>query len=848
MVVPAAYPLAAVLAGTLLGWSLPQWGGVFLGGLLVLTPALLLPVRGCGNPRGLAVCLLVCLGLAVALRTSRRLDTDLASTHLLRQAHGRPVLLEGVVCSPPVKGAGYTVLCLEVTRLRSDGNARAAQGRVELLVSGRADEVRLGDHLLAEARLRRPRRWGNPGEVDPAGASLLGGVHARGSVGDAGRLFRLGTAAGFGFRRRVENLRERLGVFLNLEPRADSRALLKAWLLGDRSEIPPATAAAFRKSGLAHLNAVSGLHVSLVGLLFYAGFRFLAGYVPGVLLRGWGNKLAAAASLPFVVLYVLVAGHPVTAVRAGVMAALVAGSLLLDRAHAVWNALALAGLVILLGDPSALFSVSCRLSFAAMVGILLAWSGWLAPSRNRPGEQKPGPGGLLRRLAGRVRSLLLISLAALLATAPLTALHFNRVTPLAMLPNLVAVPTVSWVAIPAGLGAALLSLLSTTLARPLLAVAGGATRLTASFAEGFSEFPGACLVTGTPSWPEMLLLYGAVLSLFRPAGCRWRLRVPAACLAGLLFLAAPGVIRQRWGSWLEVTYLSVGNGDGAVIELPGGRRMLVDGGFARPGSFDSGRRILAPFLGYRRICRVDLLVVSHGQADHYGGLRAVAEDFRPRELWIGPETGNEEPGYGDFLAFCAGRGIDVRRLCRQERPIVINGVTLEILHPPCPAEPDFQLLRSGGSRGVNNASLVIRLSYGGASFLWTGDLEREGERMLRAWKDAFPAGVLKVPHHGSPTSSSAALLDGVQPRVAVVSVGSENRFGFPSSALLRDCEARGTSVYRTDRDGAVGVRTDGRRVEVRAWGSGRRESWEFPETPGRPFSSRCPPAETCATP
>ena len=830
MVAPAAYPLIATLAGTLLGWSVPHGRGAFLACLLVLAPAALAVYLVRRRRRWKGACLLVCLLLAAALRTSQRLDPDLPSTHLVRHADGTPVLLEGVVCSPPVKGPTFTLIPLESCRLRSAGGGiRPTEGRVDLVVSGRADAVRIGDVLLAEVRLRLPRNWGNPGEFDRRRRSFLRGVYVRGSVSDAARLFCLGTAEGFGFRRWVEGLREGIAGFLDREPDVGTRGLLKAWLLGDRSEIPPATDAAFRRSGLAHLNAVSGLQVSLVALLVCAGLRALARCFSRILVLGWADRAAAAAGIPFVVLYVFLTDCPVTAVRAGLMAALVAGSLVLGRAHAGWNGLALASLVIVLWDPAALFSVSFQLSFAAMAGILLALSRWFAPPWRRAVRQEPGPEGTLRRIERAAWVLLLVSLAALLATAPLTAVYFNRVTPLALLPNLVAVPLVSWVATPAGLAAAVLSPVSRSLAGALLGLAGAATRLTVAVAQVFSRVPGACLVTGTPTLPEILLFYAALLLLCRRSGSKWRGRMVAACLAGVILLIVPGVIRQRWGRWLEISYLSVGDGDCALIELPGGTRMLVDGGFAREGLFDAGQTVVAPYLGYRRICRVDLLVVSHGQADHYGGLRSIAEAYRPRELWIGPATGNEEAGYGDFLDFCRARGIRIRSCCRQANPVWIHGASLEFLHPPCEAEPESRWLRGAAARGVNNASLVIRLTYGAARFLFTGDLEREGEEMLRAWKGTFPADLLKVPHHGSRTSSTGALLDGVNPRAAVVSLGQGNRFGFPAPGLPRACEARGISLYRTDVDGAVRVRTDGNRIEVRSPQSGRVESWRCPE-------------------
>jgi competence protein ComEC len=301
----------------------------------------------------------------------------------------------------------------------------------------------------------------------------------------------------------------------------------------------------------------------------------------------------------------------------------------------------------------------------------------------------------------------------------------------------------------------------------------------------------------------------------------WRNRIVWVGLIVFGFSLASSILRNRSDPHLAVTFLAVGQGDSILVEFPGGKRMIVDGGLARKGYQDAGRSIVSPFLGQRRICRIDYMVASHGQADHYGGLAFLAKALDTGELWIGPERGCEGEGYLEFLSLCRRNGIRVNTLCRGMGAFSINGVGVEILNPPCGG-------RTGGqgsaacSGGINDHSLVMRLTFGTVNVLLTGDLEEQAEKGLLIAPNRVEAVLLKVPHHGSPSSSHEPFLDAVAPGVAVVSAGYRNHFGFPSEEVVRRYRDRGVLLYRTDLDGAVRVRTDGRTLWVETHQEKRR--------------------------
>jgi competence protein ComEC len=731
--------------------------------------------------------------------------------HLVHHASGRPLLLEGVLVRQPEVRAAFTRLVFEARTLRTSGGAVGTQGRADLWVSGRMPDLRVGDILLAEVRLKIPRLFGNPGEVDRGSRSFLEGRYVRGSVRDGRHLFQLGVAEGYRFERFVQDLRSDLAAFFEKEPDPEARGLLRAWFLGDRSGLTDTLAEAFRSSGLAHLLAISGLHVGLVGLFTYRGLKSLLKRSVTILLRFSVEKIAILGGLPIVLAYVLLVGAPMTAVRAAAMFTLFVGSLLLDRARAVWNSLALAGLVILLWDPAALFSVSFLLSFTAVAALLAAATAWKPVPPAGPSAEPGTVEWFWSRARAWASKLFIATLTATVATAPLTAFAFNRITPLAVFANLLVVPVVGWLVIPFGLVTAVMALACPPAAVPLLRVTSAGAKCVASAAEAFAQIPFASLRVGTPSFLEMAMCYLAFFAWIGAGKSPWRKRVVWASLIVFGFSVASSILQDRSDPHLAITFLAVGQGDSMLVEFPGGKRMIVDGGLARKGYQDAGRSIVSPFLGQRRICRIDYMVVSHGQADHYGGLAFLASDLDIGELWIGPERGCEGEGYLEFLNLCRANGIRTRRLCRGMGSFSVNGVEVEILNPPRTEKKEKQG-SAACAGGINDHSLVMRLTLGRVSVLLTGDIEEQAEKDLLVDSNRLEAILLKVPHHGSPSSSRETFLDAVAPGMAVVSAGYRNHFGFPSEEVVRRYRDRGIPLYRTDLDGAVRFETDGRTV------------------------------------
>jgi competence protein ComEC len=474
-------------------------------------------------------------------------------------------------------------------------------------------------------------------------------------------------------------------------------------------------------------------------------------------------------------------------------------SVVLGRGKEVWSSLALAALVVLFMDPHALFGISFQMSFGAVVGILF-WTPALLEKLIKTSALLPDPQSIGVRLGGYVWGLLAVSLAATLFVLPLSAYYFHRI-PLVTLPaNLTVLPILGFLVLPAGLaGTASLPLLP-SLAEWLFHLAGWGVKVMSAVASFWSSLPFSSPWVVQPNGMEMVLLYGLLFILIFRRRIRWAR--PLMLFLGLALCADVSywVFKTRFNRDLRVTYLDVGQANCALVELPFGKRMLIDGGGFSSDHFDVGKMVVAPFLWRSKIGAIDYLVLTHPQADHMNGLRFIATAFNPDEFWWNGETVATESFQQlmERLRVCGARHLLPSQL---SQPQWINGVFVEILHPPA---DDAVSEERGKPLNLNDRSLVIRISYHGISFLFPGDLERAGEKILLSRNHgSLRSHILLTPHHGSRSSCSEPFIRSVDPGLCVISCGAANPFGFPHPEILKRLAERNCRVLRTDESGAI---------------------------------------------
>ena len=597
------------------------------------------------------------------------------------------------------------------------------------------------------------------------------------------------------WRRAVESVRTRVREGLAQTTSPPTRGLAIALVLGDEAEVDAGSAASVRSAGLTHVLAVSGMHVTIVvGAVLFALVHLLR--------RSWlaaridTSRLAHGMAAPLVLVYAELAGGAPSAWRAAVTAALAWALRAAGRRPDAMATSALAVIVFASIDPASALRPAFVLSIAATAAVL-----------DLPGELT---------LETLVRS----SVRASILTAPLVTWCFDGVPIIAVAANVILLPIVAALVLPLATVHALVAALAPDLAGPTGAVLDWTCR----------GFVGACDALGAIDVgrsmppldaPEAVIATLTAITVVAIPG--WRRKLVVLAIAAIALAGAEMRLRtvEIPHGALRVTFLDVGQGEAALIDLPDGSLMVVDTGGAFHGGADPGARVLVPLLRARRRTRVDRLVITHPHPDHYGGAMALAARFPIDEVWDSGQARDEDPdGTWSSMLRSFDRVLDPSSLCRARD---VGGVRIEVLWPYPRFDPGWD---------ANDNSLVLRVTYGARSILLAGDAEAHAESALLAAGLRGPIDVLKVGHHGSHTSSSEAFVSALEPRIAIVSAGVGNRFGHPHADVIERFAAHGTRVLRTDHDGGVIVRTDGRALHVETW-SGEEITAGVRGEPGR---------------
>ena len=595
---------------------------------------------------------------------------------------------------------------------------------------------------------------------------------------------------------------------------ADVRPTARALLLAERDELGGEVRRRFADAGLAHLLAISGMHIGILATLVLALVSTVA--------RGAARPLAAAA---IVGSYVVAIGAPAPAARAGLVFAGWALGRARGRPPRTGDLAGVAALAALVAAPASIVEPGFQLSFAGFGGVVLA-AGAVGARHGRP-RSRSRRGAGLRKVA---RSAVLVAstgTGAFLATAPIAAAHFGRVAPVSLVSHFAGTPLVALAIL--GLCASLLPGLPGGLGADAATLAIRALHRFAELMAGLPLGHGASLPPGPWTW----LAWGAGwVALFRWSGSGRSARalVPAA-LALFFLLAGPVAARLRPAGNALLCTLAVGQGDAALLRTPGRRWIVFDGGPSATAG--TGRESLASGLRRRGARAVALVVLSHPDLDHLAGLEPVVTGFPVGALL---DSGDALPreAYARLLAALDARGVPWIE-GRAGTRLTVDGVELHVLGPPVEERPAIGRDRDGGSAGpgarANATSLVVRVAVGRFRYLNPGDAtQAEEEDLLRAWpSESLRADLLKVGHHGSRTSSSAEWLAAVRPTIAAISAGPGNRYGHPHAEVLRRLAAAGVGeVWRTDHDGSlcVEIEPDG------SWRKRGESRWRDPASAG----------------
>ncbi len=680
---------------------------------------------------------------------------------------------------------------LVATTAHGDASRAPLHGRALVYVRTNAPAVAIGTRVALASRFRPIRGFGNPGELDWPGWNARRGVFVSAYIWDGGDVAVLASESS-GVRDRLAALRARVTQAAT-DGYGRGGVLVAALVTGERRLLSDEDTDAMTAAGLAHVLAISGLNLSLVG-----GAVTLI--IARLLLRtraahaGFDTmRIAVLAGLVATLGYAAISGGGVSVARATMMAAVVAASLWHGRSDRAGTGLAGAALALSLAMPGIAREAGFQLSFAAVAAILVYG---LRPTPSTVSSKARALGAALE-----------ISILCWAVSTPIVAQHFGRDALYGATATLATAPLAGGIVGLGLAGAALVAVGAEALAQIAFAPAAYLAVLLHDASAWIAALPFAEIKVVSPG-----PLLAATLSLL-PCAVLLRREFARPLAVGLLATSLALILhayhaRYAAGS-LDVHFLSVGQGDAAVARLPGGYVVVVDG-----GPLGRGAMVLAPYLRRLHIARVDTWIITHAQDDHYGGVGEVLDDVEVGELWS-PSGECDVAAFAELRRHASDRGAKWLEIGEEPLPERSGpGWRLAVLWP------------DGGSGrcNENDRSVVSAIEYAGQRVLLAGDVEARAEQALvLAHGGRLDADVIAAPHHGSRTSSTAAFVHATSPSWVVASAGQGNRYGFPRPETLARYRAAGAVFLTTAEVGAVQVRiADGEPPVVRVGARSKR--------------------------
>jgi competence protein ComEC len=725
-------------------------------------------------------------------------------------------------------GQGFRVFIVESGLDITAGTSLPGNGRLFL----RENTISLcaGDRIAFYSRIRKPSNRGNPGEYDWEIDCKSNGIHwlVASQGQDSVLLLHRGSrfrpaAILFQFREAMDRFLETysgrfletyLAPFLRDDSVTQVRGFLKGIILGDLGEVDPGLYKSFADSGLVHVLSASGVHVAIVVLLSLIVVRGTIRITPWILLWIPYRKLGALASVPAMIIYCLLVEARVPAIRSTLMGLVIAGAVMSGRKWNSFNSLALAALLVLLLYPLSVFTPSFQLSFAAVAGIFfvvphLTKVLFPAPAQSIEEQgivaEKNERMERVKKAARPFAAVIFTSSAATLAVTPLILQNFHSFPVYTLFANLLT-DLILTVALSLGLVAAALGTALPSLSAWVLAPAEVCTWLVIEVSGFFANLPFSTIRLRHMGIVEFLLVTGAALSLLwylrNPTRRRFLSAGPLTLITCLAIWLAPSAHNS-----LKVVFLNVGKGDAALVYSAGSRGLLIDGGIKTP-YFDSGQAVLMPFLYWAGARSLDGMLITHPHMDHMGGMLSVIAQVPPSCVWWNPIEGSYSH-LEEIFTVGRSKGAAIFAGDRTREPVRLGAATLSFLNRPHP-----EISRTNTHRDENNSSVVCRVDYGTVSFLFTGDLEREGEDELLIAGVPLRATVLKVGHHGGKNGTTRRFLEAIQPKIAVIPAECPPSGGLPHRSVLERLESAGVEIFWTGRDGAVTIETDGMKVSA----------------------------------
>lgn len=694
------------------------------------------------------------------------------------------IAVSGEIRDLPLKKSKYFQFVMEANRLFTNDSVFNVSGCVQVVLpienvrdlkyykSGFGITIFSGLSALKTAR--------NPGDFDLKNYLNSNDIYARIYLDDDENIL-LDSLQKKSIINYIYNLRFVIANLIENKISGVEASFLKGIIIGDRSEIPFELKESFINSGVMHILAVSGLHVGIITLILITIFNVFR-------LNKVSIFFLTAICLIF---YIFLTGSSPSVVRASIMAIVLMGALVLERKINVFNSIAVAALIILLIDSRQLFHPGFQLSFAAVISIVT-----LYPKLSRVKN-------LISKNLSQVRifqilvDLFAVSFAAAIGTLPFTSYYFGKISIIGLVANLFIVPLMGFV-LAMGVAFTIFSFISNFVAE--------------IFAESTKLFASILLHSvnyfGTMKYSHINSVFSLSTGLFYYFWIFFIFSINKQNYLGKLFIGlliilnAYVITTVLKKSDLEILFFDVGQGDAIFIRTPEEKYILIDAGLKNP-YFDAAQRFVIPYFVRNNIKRIDLLINSHPHSDHLGGIPTILRNLKVNRM-IDAGSIEESNIFYDYKKLLDSLKIDYDIKTRKDTILIDDKIRIYVLNPT---------IEIKNTKNLNNHSLVLKVVYSNISILLPGDIESRYEDELSNLYNTFlSSDILKCPHHGSSTSNSQNFIEFIKPKYAIISVGANNKYDHPSDEVIERLRKMNVQVYRTDYDGALFFKTDGKKL------------------------------------
>lgn len=593
----------------------------------------------------------------------------------------------------------------------------------------------------------------------------------------------------------------------------ETSSILLGLILGDKQDIDEETQENFRNASMSHILAVSGMHVAYVILGINLIFKGLI-----------GKRNTNILNIIILILYMFITNFSPSITRAGIMGIIVLFSKLIYRKNDIYTSISISLLLILIYNPFLIQNLGLQLSYGGVVGIVIFNKSILKflkniKVKNKVYKYKIKP--KIQKYLDKIKEIISVSISVQIAILPIILYNLNTFNPYFLITNLVLSLVVGPIVI-LGFLFIIIACLIVPIAEIISPVMSAGIKILNSISN-IGKIPFSKIYVATPSLFSILIYYLSLIALFfsyniysskKPNKTQIRVKNLVAlmkiklrqnkqkvkCLLTIIIflIFAINLIPQN----LKINFIDVGQGDSSLIITPQNKTILIDGGGSSSSDFDVGKSTLIPYILDRGFTKIDVVIISHFDQDHIGGILTVLQELKVGKVYISKQTEKSE-NYEKFLEIVNDRKIKVYEVVAGNVIHIEKNLYFDILWPT-----ESQII----TNVINNNGIVCNLHYKNFSMLFTGDIEEISEKeILKLYsqnKNLLKANILKVGHHGSKTSSTSEFLDVVKPQVAVIGVGKNNKFGHPNDGVLQRIKDLNCKIFRTDLNGEISIKVN----------------------------------------